>query len=136
MTKKEKPYDAAALRKDLHKVLPGYKWAVHRSHKYLSTNHIEATGTVSGGFNRVSTLTVKVAIRPPPYKGPDFNITMIDPHRCTTVSGWGETFTQCVRDLQNSLEDTFQRTKGNLEILRQARKAVALQTTEDECHAE
>lgn len=43
------------LLKDLKKIMPGYKWTVHRA---LSDSNIEATGVQSSGFNRLSTLNV------------------------------------------------------------------------------
>ena len=43
------------FRKELTKIMPGYNWTVHQSknHEYM-----EATGTQSSGFNRISTLRV------------------------------------------------------------------------------
>ena len=45
-----KPKD---FRKELLKIMPGYKWTVHRNPYYL-----EATGIQTKGFNRMSTLRV------------------------------------------------------------------------------
>lgn len=44
-----------AFRDELVKLMPGYAWVVHRS---LSEQRIEASGTQSSGFNRLSTLSV------------------------------------------------------------------------------
>ena len=44
-----------AFRTELIKLMPGYAWTVHRS---INANRIEATGTRSSGFNRLSTLSV------------------------------------------------------------------------------
>lgn len=46
---------AKALREELVKIMPGYDWTVHKTR---STTHLEATGTQSSGFNRMSTLSV------------------------------------------------------------------------------
>lgn len=49
--------DAAAFRKELVKIMPGYDWTVHR--QFRSAPHLlEATGIQSSGFNRLSTLAV------------------------------------------------------------------------------
>lgn len=44
-----------AFRAELVKLMPGYNWTVHQS---FSEQRIEATGTRSKGFNRMSTLSV------------------------------------------------------------------------------
>src|ERR1035437_1698251 len=49
--------DAAAFRKELMKIMPGYEWTVHRN-SYVKGGHISATGIQSSGFNRMSTLQV------------------------------------------------------------------------------
>lgn len=44
------------FRKELEKIMPGYKWTVHRS---LNPEHyLDATGIQTSGFNRLSTLYV------------------------------------------------------------------------------
>ncbi|MBL0732239.1 MAG: hypothetical protein JJW03_05230 [Desulfosarcina sp.] len=44
------------FREELKKIMPGYKWTVHRN--MLSKTYIDATGTQSSGFNRTSTLNI------------------------------------------------------------------------------
>lgn len=44
-----------AFREELLKRMPGYQWVVHKS---FSDTRIEATGSQSSGFNRLSTLSV------------------------------------------------------------------------------
>ena len=44
-----------AFRAELLKIMPGYQWTVHKSRV---ETYIEATGTQSSGFNRLSTLSV------------------------------------------------------------------------------
>ena len=46
------------FRKELRKIMPGYKWTVHRV-KYNNPNILHATGIQSSGFNRMSTLYIK-----------------------------------------------------------------------------
>jgi len=43
------------FRKELLKIMPGYKWTIHKPN---AAQWIEATGTMSSGFARVSTLHV------------------------------------------------------------------------------
>jgi len=45
------------FRKELIKIMPGYKWTVHRN-RYAASNHLSATGIQTSGFNRLSTLQV------------------------------------------------------------------------------
>lgn len=44
-----------AFRADLMKIMPGYKWTVHKSN---NPAWIRATGIMSSGFNRLSTLEI------------------------------------------------------------------------------
>lgn len=46
---------AKEFRAELTKVMPGYKWTVHKSR---NPKIIRATGIMSSGFNRLSTLEV------------------------------------------------------------------------------
>lgn len=48
--------DAKTFRIALDKIMPGYKWTVHRAPK--GSMKLVATGTQSSGFNRLSTLEV------------------------------------------------------------------------------
>jgi len=47
--------NANEFRKELVKIMPGYDWTVHRTNV---DGYLEATGTQSSGFNRLSTLNV------------------------------------------------------------------------------
>jgi len=52
-----------AFRAELVKIMPGYDWTVHRPRKSYNglpstTKELEATGTMTGGKNRLSTLSV------------------------------------------------------------------------------
>lgn len=46
----------AKFRKELKKIMPGYKWTVHRSR--YPWELINATGIITSGFNKTSTLLV------------------------------------------------------------------------------
>ena len=48
--------NSKGFRKELVKIMPGYKWTVHRT--YGDNSYFHATGTQSAGFNRMSTLSV------------------------------------------------------------------------------
>ena len=48
--------NSSGFRKELIKIMPGYKWTVHL--KFKDANFIEATGIKTAGFNRLSTLNV------------------------------------------------------------------------------
>ncbi|ACL06285.1 hypothetical protein Dalk_4607 [Desulfatibacillum aliphaticivorans] len=55
MTRKE-------FREELKKLLPGYKWTVHQPSPFTKKEEIndwmEATGSISSGSNRISTMVV------------------------------------------------------------------------------
>lgn len=53
----EKINPQTKFRKELERIMPGYKWTVHRS-PGPDSSYIEATGIQSAGFNRLSTLSV------------------------------------------------------------------------------
>lgn len=52
--------NANKFREELVKIMPGYKWTVHRHSKPLddSASYLKATGVQTSGFNRTSTLYV------------------------------------------------------------------------------
>jgi len=51
------------FRKELLKIMPGYKWTVHKN-KYIEPElYLCATGIQFSGFNRISTLQVERRIR-------------------------------------------------------------------------
>jgi len=53
---KKKEMNSTGFRAELQKIMPGYKWTVHKS--YNPTGYLSATGIQSSGFNRLSTLLV------------------------------------------------------------------------------
>src|SRR5574343_311388 len=52
-----KPYTTNDFRKELLKVMPGYKWTVHREFN-MGSVYMTALGIQTSGFNRLSTLEV------------------------------------------------------------------------------
>jgi hypothetical protein len=51
----KKEFNSDSFRRELLKIMPGYKWTIHRSNNGVS---LSATGIQSIGFNRMSTLSV------------------------------------------------------------------------------
>lgn len=92
---------AADFRKELVKIMPGYKWTVHKSHcpdKYLS-----ATGIQSSGSNRLSTLHVE---RREDYAGSRHPLYEVKSAGYGTKSPWmhkavGRSLARALRDLQD-----------------------------------
>ena len=56
-SKCNQPFTPDDFRKELVKIMPGYKWTVHRASK--DAVRLVATGIQSSGFNRLSTLEVE-----------------------------------------------------------------------------
>lgn len=50
-----KSFGPKDFRAELVKIMPGYSWTVHKSD---TAGYLDATGTKSSGFNRLSTLRV------------------------------------------------------------------------------
>lgn len=48
--------NSSGFRKELMKIMPGYKWTIHRHMPWAK--HLSATGIKSAGLNRMSTLQV------------------------------------------------------------------------------
>lgn len=45
------------FRKELVKIMPGYKWTVHRPY-FAGQTYLSATGIQTSGYNRLSTLVI------------------------------------------------------------------------------
>jgi hypothetical protein len=58
----DKPFGKKEFRAELEKLLPGYRWTVHQDKPYRP-DVMEATGTVSSGSNRLSTIGVERSVR-------------------------------------------------------------------------
>lgn len=52
-------FGASDFRRELLKIMPGYKWTVHKT----GSGYFNATGIQSSGFNRLSTLSVVRLVR-------------------------------------------------------------------------
>ena len=50
--------NTAEFRKELVKIMPGYKWTVHRKRLWAESSYMAATGIQTSGFNRLSTLEI------------------------------------------------------------------------------
>ncbi len=95
----------AEFRKELLKVMPGYKWTVHKT---SNAERLMATGTQSSGFNRLSTLHVTRADN---GSGPWYEVKSA-PHG--TKSPWGARWATC---LSHAPCETFRpTTKGGRQI--------------------
>jgi len=46
------------FREELIKIMPGYKWTIHRKNIYAEAGFLRATGIQTSGYNRLSTLHV------------------------------------------------------------------------------
>lgn len=46
------------FREELVKIMPGYKWTVHKGVKRSEWDYITATGVISTGLSRISTLLI------------------------------------------------------------------------------
>jgi hypothetical protein len=51
------PYTTEQFRRELRKIMPGYKWTVHREFN-MGCPYLSALGIQTSGFNRLSTLEV------------------------------------------------------------------------------
>lgn len=65
-------FTTADFRKELVRIMPGYKWTVHKS---CNENRLKATGIQSSGFNRLSTLSVVRELDKHGYGTPTYRVT-------------------------------------------------------------
>lgn len=111
--------NTADFRKELVKIMPGYKWTVHKSNcpdKYLS-----ATGTQSSGSNRLSTLHVErredyAGSGHPRYEAKSAGYGAKSPWMHTSS---GRTLAQALRSLQQHYErqaSTYYGLAGDLKV--------------------
>lgn len=101
----KKPTTRAKLRDELKKLMPRYKWTVHRPNPYndYPDEIIIATGIRSSGFNRMSTIKV---VRRETKNGPWYTARSAG---YGTKAGWAgeedaETLAKAMRLLQNHYE--------------------------------
>lgn len=88
-----------ALRTDLRRLLPGYRWTIARGQP--DQQWLEATGTISRGYNRVSTMRVNV--KDVPDIGPWFEVSSSG-HTGRGGNCAGRTLARAVRGLQQHYE--------------------------------
>jgi hypothetical protein len=116
--KADKPFAADQFRAELVKIMPGYKWTVHRAGK--DAVRLEATGIQSGGFNRLSTLHVERRIeRGRPWykaKSAGFGLRAKWLHENGDVS-----LAKALRGLQEHYERMANTYHGHAAYLRDAR---------------
>jgi hypothetical protein len=118
---KDYPAKAKAFRKELHKLMPGYKWTIHRQTWEGSTS-LEATGIQSSGSNRLSTLQVMQIEN-------DLGVTYtsrssgygVKSDWLTKEPIWGATLAQSLRHLQQHYESTEQIYRAAANSIKDAR---------------
>ena len=115
-------FKTTKFRKELIKVMPGYKWTIHRS--YDSKCFIEATGIMSSGFNRMSTLRIAKTKKGDrieyAVKGAGFGLRA--PWLFEYIDS---TLPRALRSLQNhysQMADNYSRHAGDLECGRVKKK--------------
>lgn len=113
----------ADFRKELIKIMPGYTWTVHKTimPTFAPGKHHEATGIISSGFNRISTLKV---IRRDRDGKVEYEVTSAG---FGAKAPWLSTYTRptlarALRDLQNHYEHMACLYSGHAARLRNARK--------------
>ncbi len=104
----QKTSHAKVLRAELKKLLPGYKWTVHKP--YIDSCSTKATGVITSGFNRCSTIEVLRVNTRKHYEVKIAGFGLGAPWLC---EGAGETLAQAVRLMQRGLEDR-EREYGSL----------------------
>lgn len=113
---------AKAFRAELEKVMPGYKWTVHKSN---APRLISATGIRSSGFNRLSTVRVT---RIDGDRGPQYEVKSAG---YGTKAPWGRTISastlaRSLRILQDHYEASANSFRKLASDLQQGRKAEGL----------
>ena len=110
------------FRKELIKIMPGYKWTIHRSFS-KNSNYISATGIQSAGYNRLSTLEVTRRERPKPngveyeVKSSGFGTNSLWLSECTDG-----TLARALRGLQDHYETMASNYSAHAGALEYARK--------------
>jgi len=108
------------FRAELVKIMPGYDWTVHQSR---TAQRMEATGTQSSGFNRLSTLSV-VRVehegQPPTYEVKSAGYGRRAKWLHTNNDG---TLARALRGLQDHYEAVAGTHRSHADALRQGRKA-------------
>lgn len=108
------------FRKELKKIMPGYKWTVHRN-RFAASKHLSATGIQTAGFNRLSTLRV---IKREKEHGFKYEVTSSGfGKNCPWLSDYTDvTLARALRGLQNHYESMAQTYSSHASCLQRARK--------------
>ena len=111
--------NSAKFRKELQKIMPGYKWTVHRQ-TFPSSNYISATGIQIAGYNRTSTLQVTRRIQDDQieYEAKSAGYGLQAPWLSEYTDG---TLARALRGLQEHYENkasTYSGHAGSLEFAR------------------
>lgn len=113
--------NTTGFRKELLKIMPGYSWTVHRPSKIDCNAYMIATGIISSGFNRLSTLEVT-------RREKDDSVEYeVKTSGYGTKSPWlssatGLTLAQALRNLQTYYKRMAQKYKSHEMHLQNARK--------------
>jgi hypothetical protein len=112
----------AKFREELVKIMPGYKWTVHKP-LFKDASFLEAIGIQSSGFNRLSTM--KVTRRETPHDTADYEVMYAG---SGTKSPWlssakNGTLARALRHLQEFFEGMARTYAGAANDMQKARKA-------------
>ena len=115
---------SADFRKELVKIMPGYSWTVHRESRFphVPGEYLDATGIISAGFNRISTLK---GVRRDRDGNIEYEVKSAGYGlRSPWLSSHGrQTLAQALRDLQNYYEHMACLYSGHAHALQNARQA-------------
>ena len=110
------------FRKELVKIMPGYKWTVHKADE--PDKYIDATGIQTAGFNRLSTLHVARRENIGRIMGVEYEVKssgfgLRSPWLSTQT---GRTLAQALRSLQSHYENMASTYGSHASYLQSARK--------------
>ena len=117
-----KKMNSNGFRKELVKIMPGYRWTIHRSRDFISDSScLSATGIQSSGFNRLSTLEVTRRDRDGTveYEVKSAGFGSNAPWLSEFTDG---TLARALRGLQNHYEAMAMKYSGHESALKFARK--------------
>lgn len=113
------PYTTEQFRRELRKIMPGYKWTVHREKS--GPLYMRATGIQTSGFNRLSTLEV---VRREKDEATSYIVKSSGYGAKTPWSGVStdSTLERALRGLQNYYESMAMRYSSHASSLENGRK--------------
>lgn len=122
--KAKKPMSRDGLREELAKVMPGYRWVIRRRPPFVPEKSIAAEGTLSSGFNRLSTIRVQCDRLSDDFGR--FWVTArlwdgIPGKRDLMAESAGLSVAQALRSLQESVRRDGQRRMGQAATMERAR---------------